>query len=83
MLVDQDLASGSPYSFLADLERKCPGSLPNRALIAKQLTTEELISALSLQCKILFKPVNDRELASWFQEVVERIPEGRRLAELP
>jgi len=82
MLVDQQLLSGNPYGYLADLEQKCPGSMANRAVVATQMSPEELIRAISLHCKIMFKPVLNQELDDWFQEVAGRTSADRRLAVL-
>lgn len=48
---------------------KCPGSMSRVALLASVMSPGELVGALELGCKVLFKPFRVEEVENWIREV--------------
>jgi len=82
MVLTQHLPEMDALEYLAALSSGCPGKTDNRAIIASLLSPEEILTAIELGCKVLFKPVLEKELESWLIEVVSRTPSERTLTTL-
>jgi len=79
MLVAHHLPEMDALEYLSTLSRECPGAMANKAVVASLLSPEEIIAAIELGCKVLFKPILEKELASWILEVESSTPTGRKL----
>lgn len=70
LILDQHLPQMEALEHLQRYKQKCPGSISRVALLATILSPDELVGALELGCKVLFKPVKTEEVESWIQEVL-------------
>ncbi len=63
-------------------ERGCKGIAANKAIASSSWTETQWQEAISLGCKIFYKPLSLVALSTWIQERAATIPADRRLADL-
>jgi len=68
-IIDQFLTSREVLDYVDELSRKCSCRIGKIALLAAVLSPDELVKAIELGCKVMFKPVLPREVEEWLLEV--------------
>jgi len=69
LIIDQFLPSRDVLDYIDELSRKCSCRIGKIALLAALLTPDELVRAIELGCKVMFKPVLPREIEEWLLEL--------------
>ena len=81
LMIEQYLTTQDALDYVLELSRKCPGSIENVAVFASILSPDELVTAIELGCKVMFKPVLPQEVEKWLVELEkssESVPELRK-----
>ncbi|PLY12528.1 MAG: hypothetical protein C0624_00625 [Desulfuromonas sp.] len=69
LIIEQFLSCGDALSYVSRLSETCPGSMAHVAILAAILSPDDLVKAIELGCKVMFRPVLAQEVVDWFKEI--------------
>jgi hypothetical protein len=80
IVVEQHLPGKDAINYFSDLNARCLIAMGGQVLISSVLSPEDVVKAIGLDCKLLFKPVLFGEVEEWASELSGQVLPERELA---